>query len=97
MRLILPARMCGNKRPMGAQSHAVRRVRLDALRPVRGLGQSPNKLHRDVQKDIPMPCLRDLYRIRYLLSEIMCKAHFCVEDQVDLFPHIASCQTQNFR
>ena len=38
------------------ESHAVRRVRPDALRPVRGLGE-PQQAHRNIQKDIPMTCL----------------------------------------
>ena len=65
MRPVLPARMCRNERPTGARSHAARRVRLDAERPVRGLGY-PNKLHGDIENGIPMPCL-------LILSEIFDK------------------------
>ena len=44
------------------KSHAVRRVRPDALRLVRGLGE-PQQAHRDIQKDIPMTCLPMLSEI----------------------------------
>ena len=41
-------RMCRNERPKGAQGHAVRRVRLDAERPLRGLGE-PQRAYWKIQ------------------------------------------------
>ena len=58
----LSARMCRNQRPQGAENHAVRRVRPDAERPVRGLGE-PQQAHRDIENDIPMPCLCEIIEV----------------------------------
>ena len=44
------------------KSHAVRRVRPDTKRPVRGLGE-PQQAHRKSQRDIQMPCLPTLSEI----------------------------------
>ncbi|MDE7245839.1 MAG: hypothetical protein K2O18_17955, partial [Oscillospiraceae bacterium] len=46
------------------QSHAVRRVRRDEKRTVRGLGE-PQQAHRDIENDIPMPCLPTLSEIPF--------------------------------
>ena len=51
---MLPARMCGEERPTGAQSHAERRVRLDAGAASPGLGAEPQQASGDIKTISPL-------------------------------------------
>ena len=57
--LYVPRGGAGRSDQRERKSHAVRRVRLDAERPVRGLGE-PQQAQGDIENDIALHCLHDL-------------------------------------
>ena len=78
------------------ESHAVRRVRPDALRPVRGLGE-PQQAYRNFQKDIPIPCLPVLYsfgpRVEWCTCFVIWCANECGYIDAGVIPKFAGCVT----